>query len=287
MTTASSTAVMDHTTTAGFRVWGAAIKAILGASGLIQTADTGQIDWTTVTLPANNAVGGYEIWRFNDTLQGTTPIFLKVEYASGSNIGRPSLWLTIASASNGSGTLTGTTYFSRAAMAITTAVTVGTYPLYACHTDGFFGLTAYRRAITGTSGGFHFMICRTVDAAGTITSTGVITYTAVGAVSRNVYMDGVLYAATGGFCSMPGTPMSTIVGGNVQLFRHFAMQPTIICVPQVLSYYGTEIPTETTFTATPIGATSHTYLALSDGAGPTTTADGGLGVGNRMAMLWE
>lgn len=286
MTTATNTAVLNHTTTAEFRVWGSAFKAILGASGLIQTADTGQIDWTTVTLPAPNAVGGYEIWRFNDTLQGTTPIFLKVEYGTATNTNRPGMWLTVASGSNGSGTLNGTTYLNRVSVSPAATAVSSTYPLYACHTDGFFGVTAFRR-FAGGSHSFCFMICRTVDAAGTITATGIITYVGSTALSRYTYMNGVLYGAAGGFCSIPGTPTNTIVGGNVQLFRHFAMQPEIICVPQVLSYYGTEIPTETTFTATPIGVTARTYLAMSDAGGPQTTADGGLGTGNRMAMLWE
>lgn len=289
MTTATSTAILLHTTDAQFRAWGSAFSAILAASGLVQTADTGQINWATVTLPATSVVGGYEIWRFNDTLQGTTPIFIKIEYATASNPGRPAAWFTVASGSNGSGTLTGTTYSARNTFSTNTTTSGSTYPLFACHTEGFFGVSAFRRWASG-SYSFTFFVCRTCDTSGTLTSTGVVTYNGAGALLRVVYVGGTLYAAaSSGYCMIPGSQVTTLDGsGNVQLFRHFMMQPDLVCVPQLLSFYGGEISTETTFTATPVGVTAHTYLALSDGGGPTSCADGGATpASNRVAMLWE
>jgi hypothetical protein len=42
------------------------IAAQIAAMGLVQTSDTGQINWVTVARPALNTIAGYEIWRFND-----------------------------------------------------------------------------------------------------------------------------------------------------------------------------------------------------------------------------
>lgn len=73
---ATTTLINTVTTDAAFRTWGLAYNAKLAAAGLVQTADTGQIDWATVlAATAINTVQGYEIWRFDDALQATVPVF--------------------------------------------------------------------------------------------------------------------------------------------------------------------------------------------------------------------
>jgi|SRR5688572_13512389 len=54
------------------------------AFGWVQTADTGQINPVTVTFPgSNNTIAGTEIWRFDDALQSTTPVYMKIGYGRG------------------------------------------------------------------------------------------------------------------------------------------------------------------------------------------------------------
>jgi hypothetical protein len=78
------------------------------AMGLVQTADTGQINPATVSKPGGlDTVAGYEIWRFADAHQGSAPIFFKIEYGTGSGVDRPAVWLQVSSGSNGTGSLTG------------------------------------------------------------------------------------------------------------------------------------------------------------------------------------
>lgn len=97
----------DITTDAGFRAWGSKIAKALAEVGLIQTADSGQINWTTVTTPAVNATyAGYEIWRFNDSAQSGQPIYMKVEYGRAAAASRPSIRMTYGRGSDGAGTLT-------------------------------------------------------------------------------------------------------------------------------------------------------------------------------------
>jgi hypothetical protein len=110
MATATSSFLPDASTDANFRAWGSWISTELAAMGWVQTADTGQINWTTVTHPTvANTVQGYEVWRMADTLQATAPVFLKIEYGSGNLAAVPGLWATVGTASNGAGTLTGAT----------------------------------------------------------------------------------------------------------------------------------------------------------------------------------
>lgn len=106
---ATLSAITDSAT---LRLWMQSIRTGLAGAGMVQTADTGQVDNTTVAASGvNDFVYGYEIWRFNDTLQATAPLFIKLEYAntspgSGSlvNCG-PRLYITVGKGSNGAGTI--------------------------------------------------------------------------------------------------------------------------------------------------------------------------------------
>lgn len=88
-----------------FRSWGSTISTQIAAMGMVQTADTGQINWTTVSTP-NTSPGwqGYEIWQFNDALQNTSPVFIKLEYGAITN---PNLVFQFGTGSWGNGSLTG------------------------------------------------------------------------------------------------------------------------------------------------------------------------------------
>jgi len=63
MGTKKMSTLMNNSDTTGFRVWGSAVSNALAEIGLTKTADTGQIDWTTVAFIANS-FSGYEIWQF-------------------------------------------------------------------------------------------------------------------------------------------------------------------------------------------------------------------------------
>lgn len=91
---------------ATFRTWGKFISDSLESGGWLKTADTGQINWATVTRAAVNTAAGYEI-RTSPTKVGYEQVYLKIEYGSGSSANYPTVWLTLGYASNGAGTLTG------------------------------------------------------------------------------------------------------------------------------------------------------------------------------------
>lgn len=95
-----------QTTDAEFRAWVAAVIAQLNAIGLVQTADTGQIDTATVTRPGGtNTQAGYAVFRFDDALQSSKPVFLRFGFGTGSSVNNPSLWLTLGTATDGAGNL--------------------------------------------------------------------------------------------------------------------------------------------------------------------------------------
>src|SRR5689334_656828 len=98
--------IEDNSTDANFRSWGSAISAAISSMGWVQTSDTGQVNWTTVTSPASGSFV-YEVWKPGDA--GTT-FNLKVEY--GSSSGSPKgvrFRMSIGTTTNGAGTLSGIT----------------------------------------------------------------------------------------------------------------------------------------------------------------------------------
>ena len=49
---------INHANDADFRAWGSDLSVSLGQVGLVKTADTGQIEWVTVTRPTINTKAG-------------------------------------------------------------------------------------------------------------------------------------------------------------------------------------------------------------------------------------
>jgi hypothetical protein len=173
MTTTEWICPAQHTDDATFRVWGKAISDALTAIGFIKTADTGQINWASVTRPGVGTSAGYEIRILNDSLHATCPIYVKIEFGTESTTAtRPAIWFTVATGSNGSGTLNGTTIFARTSVAnATTSGIDQQFAGAACMVSGAAWLS-YGGAVTGSGCRFHFGIHRTCDSDGTPNGNG-------------------------------------------------------------------------------------------------------------------
>ena len=90
-----------------FRAWGSAVSTALGQM-LTRVTQTGQINWTTVNAPvAANTFQGFEVYRLNDSLHSTAPVFLKFEYGSGAAASTSAIRLTVGKGTDGSGNITG------------------------------------------------------------------------------------------------------------------------------------------------------------------------------------
>lgn len=182
---------------------------IMTAGGITKTTDTGQINFATATFldNANSILHGYEIREFTDTLAGTFPIRVRVEYRNGVN-GNTDLnwWISAGTGSDGAGNLTGLFMPS-------TQFKVGkdissVRNCFACSEDGNLVAVASNRTDTSTSGVTHLGIERTRDQNGDPTSDGLTVYhandnnglTSIGGVVRtfNYYKRGVGLAGSGG-----------------------------------------------------------------------------------------
>jgi hypothetical protein len=98
----------DMTSNTTFRAWSKSLFDTIIAGGWIQTSDTNQINFTTVTKPSViNTMSGYVMLRMNDTLQGTAPCYLKIEFGAGPSVTYPSIAVSIGTGTDGAGNLTG------------------------------------------------------------------------------------------------------------------------------------------------------------------------------------
>lgn len=208
----------SHSSDATFREWGKAISDGLAAVGLVQTSDTGQIDWSTVTKPGSNANGGYEIWRFDDTLQATAPVFLKITYgtASSTSYGRVTVQVAAGSSagSNGSGTLTGTLSTARTCNNMSPS---GSKAVKASGGEGWVAVTVSFTA--GNSG--RLVIERLRNADGTPSNRGL--YVALCSQSANatdVFSVGSWsgYTTNSVPIAWPGSYSSSVKSGDYVLF---------------------------------------------------------------------
>jgi len=309
MATASTTTVIDHTSDAGFRTWAAEQIAQITAAGLTATADTGQINTTTATRPGTNTNGGYSIFRFNDTLHATVPIFIRFDWGTGSAATTPRILVTTGSGSNGSGTITGAYHLPRLLNCGVHASTITSYVSRWVYnsTLGFFGMAWKLSSINTDSIQALCFIGRTSDSNGDPTGTGVYF------VSTS--NDGTNAGAAGNACQQmhniasglryPIDGNMTSQGHNCLLWVHNQtstqvgsdtyVTPAFYATPGVDSHrdWGLvlrgEVPSNSTFSVALKGATSRTYISLGmtgNGGVTPTGLTGTLNSANYF-MLWE
>lgn len=174
MATASFTSAPYIPDLAAFKAWGQALSNALAAVGFVKTADTGQVDWGTATLPSGGAQGKYEVWRFNDALQATAPIFFRIDYGF-SNSGNypPLVFLAIGTGSNGSGTITNA-FNTDSASPRYSGYTPTAYPSYVSSGDGsLLAVSMWPTAVSYTYA-LHFVIERSRTPSGAPTAEGLL-----------------------------------------------------------------------------------------------------------------
>jgi hypothetical protein len=140
---------------------------------LVGVALGGRLGWAFVTAAGTATDAGYEVWRFDDALQATDPIFFKLTYGTGNSSGRPRIVLTsVGTATNGAGTLTaqGTAY-SAPTLVNGTAVDSTARTSYAS-SDGSGVAVAFFPASSGSVLRAAFVIDRFRDSSGVAQAGG-------------------------------------------------------------------------------------------------------------------
>ena len=258
--------VLAQGTDAEFRAWGGELNAAFAAVGLVQTADSGQINWATVTRAgATTTAAGYEIWRTADS-----SLYYKVEYGSSYGIDWPCVWLTVGQGSNGSGTLTGQTS-TRSCISYANLPNSSSTPYMSYVSASNSHLTLVWKVGAG-NGSFPFAIAtvgKTVDSSGAVVSTGYAVL-CLSSVSTTISMQCVRTAAvaatrtaqTSMWVAVPGQPASSLVGADIQTYLIWMDMPEVMPFAWGSVFLRSELPPYTTVSVALVGTTSHTYLVL-------------------------
>lgn len=301
------------TSDALFRAWGLAHSNALASanpSRLTQTADTGQINWTTVTKPAAQTKAGYEIWKMTDT--GLPDIYIKIEYGIGAPVAASTctIWVTIGTGTNGAGTLTGATQALDVPVAMSSASNANTNAnsaSYIAAPAGSLVMVVNYGTITGGLAGACaavLVLDRTRDAAGSPSGVG-----AVALWCRALTTSFIYFSMYGFNISNPGVvaakpPISAVPDATAMspasalvLARHYGAIPAVVAIVGALTYLNAEALALTEFDVTPMGSTSRHYLTLgSAAAGGAATNQSNAGGANAaatneqaacIAVLWE
>jgi hypothetical protein len=298
MTTASWAFSIDHQTDASFRAWGGDFHAKLAAVGLVQTADTGQINWATVTRPGTNTDGGYSVWEFDDSLQGSAPVFIRFDFGTGSNASRPSIKITVGTGSNGSGTITGTALAPISSISGVTGTATGALSVssYMCHTEGFFGFVWGADLPTTGLAMAAASLSRSVDVNGDPDTTGllIMQHNRAGSVTADCYNRTLRFASTAytfgetnlvQSITVPGAETASLVGSDLQAYLAFGHFPRLLPVIGVCGLYLSEFAFTSTASIALVGATAHTYISMARQAGEAANANAPALIG--LCMLWE
>lgn len=290
MSTYSSAALFSHASTAAFQAWILELHTALVTAGWEQTADTGQINWSSPpAIPAVGAAAGFEVFRMNDSLRTTAPIFIKLEYGTHSgNAEAPDMWFTVGGATNGAGVISSILH---ARTSVTAALsgyrpinsTTTNYMSFACATDGcvWFVFKALARSTSNNRGYFALAIIRTVDDDGTPNGDGIVVYRDSGD-ANGIYsaMATSINRATlwsmsrpnasyygGGYTLNPYGMTGTIYGGSppqLQITRHFCVMPDARPLEHIVSTpESASIPLGTSFDAAVLGV-SRTWMCVGN-----------------------
>ncbi|NLA66824.1 MAG: hypothetical protein GX856_00995 [Gammaproteobacteria bacterium] len=267
-----------HGTDAAFRAWLAEFFAMMTGCGLVQTADSGQINPATATWPGVNSTdAGFGVWRFNDSLQSVAPVFIKVAFGRGNSTANARGTLQVGTGSDGAGNITGLA--TDAHVMNGSAASAGPFDSYAIHREG---LAAMAFKVGGSAGTIPltFIVQRTVDNSGTPTGEGLhilrpaINYTSPAQVARLRFTP-TAEATT--FASIALAPVAFVPGGLVdgrvglspQVFPHWTVTPKQRPLLFSASNIRGEIATGQQFSMALVGSVASNYISLGTAFGNT------------------
>ena len=250
--------------------------------GLVKSSDTGQIDWNTVVKPASQFIIGYEIFRFNDVLAATKPVYLKIRYEV---VGSPGnrMWFRFSAGTgtDGFGNLTGfVTAEGQYSNAVKTAGAI--LPSYCSGSpSSLFLATYYDTAAANSTQMILIERLKLID--GTETDLGF----AVWFKSGNSLSALISYAVGASGSSHNAFSLSDC--GFSKVGDDIAMSPAFSCLGEVyysscFVYYQPDRPALVPFDDAPLGV-EHTFMPL--GTGVTGAICQGTTTNHGLVIPWE
>jgi hypothetical protein len=296
MATFSTNTPISNAASANMQAWiNELYTAFVTTLGLTQTGDTGQMAVPCVSaLPGGaNTAAGYYVFAFNDTLQASAPIYIKMECGTGTSTAVPGIFMTVGTGTNGAGTITGTVHpRSKWSCDGALASTTNNYVSRFCYntTQGVLWC-AFKQGVNNNLVGlstafFGFCIYRSIDNTGapTANATNILMPSNTTNGSNSGYFAAIDYPQAAlitpsnqqNWGYIPLSVTSTQVGTTAQVFPVFQYNGTAtlpgwgltnVCALTILG----EISLGSTATITMVGALSATYIQVTQFFAPINT----------------
>lgn len=294
MTTVAWSTPVLHNSDEAFRTWGQELSDKFAEVGLVQTADTGQINWATATRPGTNSFAGDEFWAFNDSLQGTYPLYLRVRYGTAGIANQPHFSVALGTGTSGSGALTGLILSPGGSadsyIAGSRSPSSSGSQSYLCHTEGFLGLV-WKKGL-GQDGVFH--VIRSTDSSGAPDGKwACLLHNELGVNRVLSFEEDRVLTAPDSVFNQPcivvyGNVTSSKVGNAFQAYIPFVATPKMSPLFGCCGILADEIPNNTVFNTTIVGDTPRTYLAWGTNSNLTANIFHNYSSNEHvLAMLWE
>lgn len=298
MSTQSWSTRVRHDTDATWQEWRDELITKLGA---LVTAGVLGADETNITpaagaRPSTNTEGGYAVYHLADSLHGTAPVYIRFGLGTNGSATAPRIQVTVGTSTNGSGVIGGTALATiRSTHNNSAQATDTTRQSWMCATAGFLGL-AWK---SGSGTDALLLVARTVDSVGAITATGAMVVWGQTSVNGLTGTQALRFAATAAaytvqtaisntaLCFSPQTPTSSAVGSDNQVFVAWTITPAMAPLLGVCGLLDTDVTAGNTFSATLVGVTAHTYIALTTTFGPAGPVAANASGGLKFAFLWE
>lgn len=292
---------------AAFKQWIQSMHNNILAAGLVQAADTGQLDIASISsVPAAGGYAGYLIYGFNDSLSGVKPVFIKLRPYVG-QMGGPSylagnVAVTVGFSTDGAGAMTGVNtgefnFYDNVSGAVRQFTNGGTTS-HAIHSEGRFAIALGIHCYYNTYNPFTMLyldVTRTLDAAGLPTADGVVV-TRNGVAYYQFTTKGpnelrpakVLLSTAMGTWNQTLTPFvggqyASTAGGNTLIQRTYRLAPSLEPDPSMTLYWGSSVTAGDEYDVAVDGISRH-YKALGTNSG--LVADPATALGAGFGMLW-
>lgn len=301
-TKTDSALVTPMTTDAHFRAIATFVHDLLVTTGgWVNTSDTGQVDLTTVTKPAGaNTKAGYKVYRMADTLQSTSPLYMKLHYGTAGGATAPGIWFTLSSSTNGAGGPTGTVYWNDDATTVPTCSSNPSAAVASIESRGAAGtgwavFRLFDQAGANLPAVMGFAIERTKDSSGADTASGWLLHwmgSNTGVWTKQLYIPAGTAPPTAenGLQMIVSSNNPSALGADVGIsvpipVYGYARQPGL----NLIAAKSSDVSASTSLAFTFYGAT-HTYLF--PGSTTVTQANSAAAAGNgitntRVAIRYE
>lgn len=293
------------------------------SAGLVQTATSGQLDISGVSvLPGDGSYAGFIEYAFDDDLQATAPIVIKLEYGCGveglfaSSGGvrdrTPRIRVTVTCNGKTSTTFACPQSLDFVGGAVSSQLTnAGVSWLTYNPARGFlgymYGAGSRNKPFASAYGSYYgatlaLFVQRATDAAGQPTAAGISLYAPAlsGDNSVNGLWDaGVLSPTTSQYIGAAtaasparndlairlGGNSNSVIGGEIQTQQIFSATPHLKPWPTLVSYNAADVPEGTEFMLEVFPGAPQNFVAL--GNETSISIDALIGQRGAVAMLFE